>query len=554
MKSNIAQFILLLFTFLTSVLWTTSSKAQGERPLTADAKISSAEIESEQIVQLEVELHLPNGYKAYQDKFKIQIPEGNLDFKISSFHISPTKEIMDKFTKQKKQVVINSAKLIAPVEAPKFTDDGPKTLKILLGYQACTETYCLFPETLTLEIPYTSKSGLAEKQEMGFFNLSFQQVYQRGLVWTFLFVFVFGLLTSLTPCVYPMIPITFAILGREAHARTKFQNFLVGLTYVSGIGITFSSLGVFAASTGILFGSFMSSPWVLGFICLVFFTMSLSMFGLFEIQAPQFLRDGMLSHLHLHGYLGALISGMLAGVVASPCVGPVLVGVLTFVAQTKNVWLGFWLLFTYAFGMGVLFLAIGASTSLTKLLPKSGHWMNSVKLIFATLLLGASLYYLDILLVSAKVLKQSVISSTVASIKSMALENTDKKFASPQANSSLSKIHWLDFSEQNLLKAKAEHKPVVIDFRADWCAACLELEHQTFSDPAVQLISDKFMMLRFDATQESPELEILKKKYGIVGLPTLIFIDRNGVWNKELTLTEFEPPQAFIKRLSNFLK
>jgi thiol:disulfide interchange protein DsbD len=180
----------------------------------------------------------------------------------------------------------------------------------------------------------------------------------------FLFVFAIGLLTSLTPCIYPMIPITIAVLGKEAHARSRWQNILVSICYVLGIGVTFSALGVFAASTGALFGSFMSSAWVLGFVCLVFFAMSLSMFGLFEIQAPQFLRDGILSHLHLHGYLGAFVSGLLAGVVASPCVGPVLVGVLTFVAQTQSLWLGFWLLFTYALGMGVLFLVFPSKDSL----------------------------------------------------------------------------------------------------------------------------------------------------------------------------------------------
>lgn len=510
----------------------------SERPLTATGRLIPFEVEAGQIAQLEIDLQLPAGYKAYEDQFRLKVisPE---EIQISKFNLNPVKEIFDKFSKQQRKVMIDKAKLMAAVNTENIRTSGEQKMAVALTYQACTESYCLFPLTMNVDVYFTVKG--AAKAETSFFKMSFKEVYGKGLAWAFLFVFVFGLLTSFTPCIYPMIPITLAVLGKEAHARTRWQNFLVSLAYVGGIGVTFSALGVFAASTGALFGSFMSSPWILGFVCLVFFTMSLSMFGFFELQAPQFLRDGPLSHLHTQGYSGAFISGLLAGIIASPCVGPVLVGVLTFVAQTQNLVLGFWLLFTYALGMGLLFLALGVSTHATRFLPKSGAWMTRVKAFFGVLLLGASLYYLDLLLVSSKTVQGSVISRI--------LSPSEKK-----TGFKLDTMNWRAWTPDVLKEAKALGKPVVIDFRADWCAACLELEEKTFTDQGIQLLSGQFVMVKFDATQDSPELTELRNRYEIVGLPTILFFNRQGEWVKDLTLTEFEGPGPFRQRLEKALR
>jgi thiol:disulfide interchange protein DsbD len=511
---------------------------QGERPLSASGRLIPFEVEAGQVAQLEIDLELPVGYKAYEDQFKLKVisPE---DIQVSKFHLNPVTEIFDKFSKQQRKVMAEKATMMAAVDMEKIRSSGEQKMTLALTYQACTDTYCLFPLTMNLDVYFTVKG--APKAETSFFKMSFKEVYGKGLAWAFLFVFVFGLLTSFTPCIYPMIPITLAVLGKEAHARTRWQNFLVSFTYVSGIGVTFSALGVFAASTGALFGSFMSSPWILGFVCLVFFTMSLSMFGFFELQAPRFLRDGPLSHLHTHGYSGAFISGLLAGIIASPCVGPVLVGVLTFVAQTQSLALGFWLLFTYALGMGLLFLALGISTHATRYLPKSGAWMTRVKAFFGVLLLGASLYYLDLLLVSSKAVQGSIFSRI--------LSPSEKK-----TGFKLDTMNWQNYSDDLLKSAQAQGKPVIIDFRADWCAACLELEEKTFPDQGIQLLSNQFVMIKFDATQDSPLLTELRKRYEIMGLPTIIFINRQGERLKDLTLTEFEGPGPFRERMENALR
>ncbi len=533
MKKSVLSLALLLFALISPDL---SRAKPQEQPLTATAKLYPFELEPSQIAQLEISLNLPSGYKAYEDQFRLKIlsPEG---IQISGFHISPLKEGFDKFSKKAKSFVMNKAQLIAPFELPEKISVGERTLKIELSYQACTETYCLFPQKLMLDAHFQIKTLPSDAKAKGLFDLSFKEVYSKGLGWAFLFVFIFGFLTSFTPCIYPMVPITLAILGREAHARTRTQNFLVSVVYVFGIAMTYSALGILAATSGALFGSYMSSPWVLGTVCLVFFTMSLSMFGLFEISVPPALQEKVFGRNQLHGYPGAFFSGMIAGLITSPCVGPVLVGVLTFVAQTQSLWLGFWLLFVYALGMGVLFIALGASTHLTRYLPKSGGWMNRIKTLFAILMLGASVYYFDILLISSKVNSGSFLVWPSSKTKTSKIQDVT------------SAMNWQPYSESLLEKAKLEKKPVIIDFRADWCAACLELEEQTYTDPEVQKLSQDFVLIKFDATQDSKTLIQLRYEYSLIGLPTVIFLSRTGKRLEDLTLTAYEPPAKFQSRM-----
>jgi thiol:disulfide interchange protein DsbD len=258
---------------------------------------------------------------------------------------------------------------------------------------------------------------------------------------------------------------------------------------------------------------------------------------------------------------------------------------LTYVASTQNKLLGFLFLFTYALGLGLIFIALGLSNQLIKALPRSGTWMNGFKFVLGSLMLSAFYYYLNLLLPdrwfdlalgfglivvasvygafltvhNKKVLdhirKGVMLAVLFVGIGHVALGAFDLRpyiQGRIQANNSINqiqKLNWQPYSEELLAQAAKAQKPVIIDFWADWCAACHELEEHTFTDPRVRAMAGNFVLMKFDATQDSEKLRALKKKYKIQGLPTVIFHNPNGVWIDALTLTQFETPDKFLKRM-----
>ena len=217
----------------------------------------------------------------------------------------------------------------------------------------------------------------------------------QGLLAALLVVFLAGVLSSLTPCVYPLIPITVGIFGaRQADSRGRA--FALSFVYVTGIAVTYSVLGVAAASLGTVFGGAMQSPWVLGAIAALFLVLGLSSLGVFEIRLPGSLQT-KLSQTGGAGWFGAFVMGLVAGIIAAPCVGPIVAGILLYVAQQQDLFLGWILLMTFAFGMGQLFLALGTFSSLLNRLPQSGSWMEGVKVVFGVIFLAMAAYYLQFL-------------------------------------------------------------------------------------------------------------------------------------------------------------
>jgi thiol:disulfide interchange protein DsbD len=564
---------------------------KGPAPLTATAQLLPIHLEPHQVSHLELSLHLAEGYKAYSDQFKLKIlnPEG---FKVSQIEITPQHKFFDKFSKKNRMGVTKSAVLSAVIEAPNLLPSGPSNIEIELTYQACGEGFCLFPEKLLLRAFFQPKPEAALSDSMDadqtFLSSEFKNVFKRGLLWTFIFVFLAGVLTSFTPCIFPMIPITLSVLGRHAHTRTRGQNFMVSNLYVLGIAITYAIMGVVAASTGALFGSFMSHPIVLSIMCVVFLAMALSMFGFYEMEAPAFILKRFSNTSDLKGYSGAFVSGVFSGVVASPCVGPVLVGILTYIAKTQNLWLGFFLMFVYALGMGQLFLILGAFSQATKLLPRSGPWLDGVKHFFGLMMLGVFYYFLGLLLPQRywdmafgvglaltsgyfgafsvpnefwKWLRKGLLQALVIVGGAYLVigifdlhEFVELRIPKIAKHPSQSSNKWLPYSEQLLEKAKSEKKPVIVDFGANWCAACKELDEQTFKDIRVQTLAPQFLLLRYDATNSSAELDALKEKYDIVGLPTLLFFNSKGELQKDLTLTAFEEAEPFVQRMNTALE
>ncbi len=538
----------------------------------------SASVSAEQRLPVRLSLDLAPGFHGYEDKFKILAiqPEAT---KIGDVILKPTVKFVD-FAKKSHVGFEGAFAAEFFIEMPKDHSGSLQSLEFDIEYVACTEKFCLPRNRLQVKVPVigatdtaTAAATDAMTNTMSLASSgSIESQIEKNLLVALALIFLFGFLTSLTPCVYPLIPITLAVVGaRSANSTSKAQAFTLSLVYVLGIATTYSLLGVVAAKTGALFGQALSIPAVVIGFGVLFFAMALSIFGVFEIALPAGLATKFQNKSHKQSFLGAYSAGLIAGIVASPCVGPVLVGVLAYIAKTQSTMLGFVLLFTFAMGMGVLFIVLGTFSSILSKVPKSGPWMNLVKYVLGSMLLALSLYYLAPVLSDGSynfvlgiyitlscvflyvlTLPQKrgalflfvMFSLVIVGLSYSHLVSTQSSVTGTQADD-----EWQDFSDELLAQAKSEGKPVVIDFFADWCGACVELEEKTFSTELFQDATKDFYLLRVDATESFPGLDELQKRFEVYGLPTIIFIDSKGEFRKDRSLTGFEEAPQFMERL-----
>ncbi|MDP6598215.1 MAG: cytochrome c biogenesis protein CcdA [Candidatus Poribacteria bacterium] len=491
------------------------------------------------------------------------------------------------------------------------TDPGQIDLPLRLRYQACNDQSCLIPTELNINlslkivgtntsielintviferIPFTVASVPSEASKLMATNSpnQFSTALSRGYFWAFLFVFVGGILTSLTPCVYPLIPITVSVFGAGKGA-SRSKSFFLSVTYVLGMAVMYSILGVVVASTGALFGTIMINPVAIGIACTILIALGLSMLGAFEIQLPTVLQN-RLNTVGGAGFGGSFLMGTVAGVIAAPCTGPALGAVLSYVATTNNVILGFFLMLTYALGMGLLFILIGTFSGLLSSLPTSGNWMYVLENIFGVAIIGMALFFLKNIWIPLNlILRNSVeflaigllfmvngvqIGQFTRRFKDLSgLTKVQKafgvlmavvgfyivaggfinggfRFVEPAGSGSMeSVINWITDESTGFATAKREGKPVMIDCYADWCSVCKELEHRTFSDPEVaKRLSGFFVTIKLDFTNpKDPQIQSLKRKYQIGGLPVVLFFDANGQELKSKRFESFMPASRFL--------
>ena len=469
------------------------------------------------------------------------------------------------------------------------------TLPFQLTYQACNDEQCLLPKTIDLAVAIKvvgMDQPIQPINDAIFANLQlsppdnpaetatsesgkFSQALSKGYFWAFLFVFVGGILTSFTPCVYPLIPITVSVFG-AGESVGRLRSFLLSVTYVMGIALTYSILGVAVASTGAVFGQIMADPRVMLPVCGILIALGLSMLGVFELRVPYAVQN-RLNSIGGAGFAGAFAMGTVAGIIAAPCTGPALGAVLSYVATTESAFLGFWLLLTYALGMGLLFIVIGTFSSAIAALPRSGGWMYILENIFGVAIITVALYFLkEVIPPLRTVLQNSAGFFAIAGVfvlVGVALGKFAQRFKDLPRLVQLRKavgvllavvglymfagglttaesdLVWIADEAQGLEAGRREGKPVMFDFYATWCAACNELEH-TYSDPAVKSKLSKFVNVKLDFTRNSAEVERLKQKYGIVGLPVVIFFDSEGNQLTDKRLEKFVEPEEFLTLLA----
>ncbi len=536
---------------------------------------------------LRLEVILPKKFHAYTDQFKfLNIkPEG---FKVGELKARPNVEFYDKFSKKKRNGLFEKGSLELLIEAPEKIADPTQKVTFELRHQICSESICFLPKNTLIEVNTATVSTpgaalVAPIKESFSLLQSFEKTLQTSLLLSFLSVFLAGILTSFTPCIFPMLPITISILGYHADHKNRWHNFSRALAYVLGIAITYSSLGVVAALTGSLFGSALTNKFVLSALVLLFSAMALSMWGVFEIQSPAFIRN-RLGTGKSRGLSGAFVMGMVAGIVASPCVGPVLVSILSYVSTTKDALLGFSLLFTFAMGLGLIFIVIGVFSSAIKILPKSGKWMELIKFVLGAGMWGAALYYAQfitserwwIALIAASfvaftvwkgafrirknLLLQSILlviftfSASVLLLSIFKPQTLENAFHLNVNETLATNTNWAVYSDEALIDAQKSNLPVMIDFHAEWCAACHELDEKTFSTAEFKALAQGFRLLKFDATEDNEQISQVLRKYQVKGLPTVIFINRNGVLLKELTFTQFLEMNELKSKMQEALK
>jgi thiol:disulfide interchange protein DsbD len=420
----------------------------------------------------------------------------------------------------------------------------------LLRYQACNDSTCLPPATASAEVvvPVSVRVAAAPPAAPVVPHAADIDVgawlATHGLLVTLFLVGLLGLGLNLTPCVYPLISVTVAYFGTQGGHRGARMAALAAL-YVLGITLSFSVVGVVAALSGGIFGAALQRPPVLIFIAAVLVALALSSFGLYQLQPPAWLMRRVSGSIP--GAVGAFFMGVTMGVVAAPCVGPVILGLLLFVGSQQSVVLGVELFSALGLGMGVPYLALAMAAGSIKALPRSGAWLVWIERLFGVLLLALAAYFISPLLPKAagRLLLPVVIGAggiylgfldrsgrSVRSFRSIqrlagiiALA-VAVWFALPQRVESA--IRWVPFDGSSLAAARSAGRPAIIDFVADWCIPCHEMERTTFVDPQVRREAERFATFKADITRETEETGELVDQYAVRGVPTLIFVDSAG--------------------------
>jgi thiol:disulfide interchange protein DsbD len=512
---------------------------------------------------LHVNWHIADGYYLYREKIQFELINAD-GVKLGTYDVPRGVPKQDEAFGQV-ETFHDKLDFDLPVIRSSQT---AQNVTLQAKYQGCADRGVCYPpmsKKIDLSLPVAQQLDAQELSEQ---DQIVQSLHKDSFAVTLLSFFGFGLLLSLTPCIFPMIPILSGIIVGHGNRINTTRAFLLSLSYVVASALTYTVFGILAALFGSNLQAAFQEPWIIGLFSAIFVALSLSMFGFYHLELPKSLQVKLhnSSEIHRDGSLwGAAIMGALSSLIVGPCVAAPLAGALIFIGQTGDAVLGGSALFALGLGMGVPLLLLGASAG--KLLPKAGNWLNSTKAVFGVIMLAVAVWMLSRILpgnvimvlwamllifpaiyLSAvdplpenssgwrklwKGLGLMMLSYGLLLLIGFSLGNSNPlkplqglglstaQAAEPGIN--FERINSLAALEARINQAAANHQPVMLDFYADWCISCKEMETYTFADPRVKQALKGYVLLQADVTKNSDDDKALLEKFSLIGPPAILF-------------------------------